>query len=306
MTQIDQYHLTLQIGSGKNGASWQALDTASQRVVALKLLDSSAANWEEQASLLQTVSDRLHARPSKQNVSFVSIGQTDDSFYLVREYIDGLTIFPYWQNAATPVAKTLSLAEQIASGLADAHAVGVIHGNLGLSNLIISPNDEVRLVDFALPTPLRLELLSPVEVAHLAPELLAGAPASEQSDLFAAGIALYVLLTGHLPHPHTATHDYLQAMVSRSLHLKDPRLDALDGDVRLLLKKMTDPDPADRFATANECAVTISEIRKEQSRPKPVHRPAKRVWSARAYLYVALLMLGLIFIWLFEQWYFRQ
>lgn len=304
--QLDQYQLTQQIGSGKNGPSWQAFDTASQRVVVVKLLPVPLAD-PELCDRLQLVTDRLLARGNSVNVAYEAMVNSPEQPYLVREYIDGLPLLQYWQQASTPVDRALELIRQLLEGLAAAHAIGVIHGNSALSNLIVRPNHQLRLVDFALPTPDRLDLLTPPEIAHLAPELLRGESASESTDLFAAGVALYVLLTGHLPHPQLSTGEYLNAMRLFSHSGKDPRLAGLDGDLQLLLLKLTALDPEERFSSASECAVTVAAIQQERRKPAVGSRSSgKRQWSARAYLYAALFMLGLILIWLLEAWYFRS
>ena len=161
--------------------------------------------------------------------------------YVAMELLTGTDLGRYTRpGRLLPEALALAITARIAEALAYAHRAGVVHRDVKPANVMFDPAvDSVKLTDFGLARAVDAEatrsgvlLGSP---AYMAPELLAGARADAGSDLYALGVLLFELLTGHLPFEGESMGALLRAMATqapRTVHKLRPDLPA--GQAALL------------------------------------------------------------------------
>jgi len=209
ITSLGRYRIEEKLGEGGMGVVWRAYDPQLQRDVALKVLpDALVADPEARARMLREA--RAVAALNHPNVLTVyDVGEADGHVYLATEYLSGRPLDELIGHAGLPVPEALRLAQQIASGLAHAHARGVIHQDIKPSNVIVTSTGDAKVLDFGLATPPGPDLTVTRErptvvrgtAMALAPEVWRGAKADTRSDVWSLGALIYGMLTGSPPYP---------------------------------------------------------------------------------------------------------
>ena len=188
MASVGHYQLRKCLGEGGYGQVYEAWDQMLYRLVALKCLNMST---NEPGSDKLIGEARLAA--SLQHLAFVKIfGFEDDgrSQYIVMELVRGNTLRAHVADCPSDPARALDIVYQVASAMAEAHASGLVHGDLKPGNLMLEPGGAMRILDFGLARhidPLATQSCSPEDplgtIAYMAPERLAGRPSSPCTEI---------------------------------------------------------------------------------------------------------------------------
>ncbi len=193
-----RYRIVELLGRGGMGEVYRARDEVLDTPVALKFLVT--ASEDSKRRLLDEV--RLARKITHPSVCRVyDVGESEGEFFFTMEYVDGEDLSSQLRRfGRLPPAKVLDIARQLCSGLAAAHAMGVLHRDLKPANIMVDSRGRVRITDFGIATPAEgnATRLAAGTLGYMAPEqLLPGGEVSERSDLYSAGLVLYELLTGH-------------------------------------------------------------------------------------------------------------
>jgi len=232
------------------GAVWLARDEVLGRQVAVKrvgMVPGGATPDLERAER----EARLAARLNHPHVVAVFDLVTDaEGQWLVMEYVEGVTLAGLVQRDGALDSQQVSpLLEQAADALAAAHEAGIVHRDVKPSNILVTPDGQVKLSDFGIAraeadaslTQTGLVTGSP---AYLAPEVASGQSATDASDVWSLGATLYHALSGHPPYE---VGDNLMGALYRIVHEEPPRLRDAGWLAPLLAATMT-RDPADRWS----------------------------------------------------------
>jgi serine/threonine protein kinase len=239
----ERFTLLTELGRGGMGVVWKACDEETGRIVALKLLRETYAEDPDYVTRFEReleLAKRIHSRNAVQVLGY---GVRDGTPYLALEYVDGPSLRkrlashgPYgW-----PEAK--ALLAQIAQGLADAHAAGVIHRDLKPSNILIGSDGVPKIADFGIAKGLDLTRVTGTSTllgtpAYLAPE----GPADERSDLYSLGVIAYELLTGVVPFEGRTYQEVILRHVREA-----PDLNKLPAEARPTVGWLLAKDAAER------------------------------------------------------------
>ena len=196
-----QYDVIREIASGGMGVVYLADDPALRRKVAIKVLRPELATAAQAERFLRE--SRLLARLSHPNVvTIYSAGEADGLFYYVMEYAEGETLATRLIRGPLAERQARSLARDLLVGLEAIHAQGIVHRDLKPGNVLLRA-DRAMIGDFgiALVDATTSEEAPPSPdagtVAYMAPEQRLRLPATERSDLYAAGMVVYEAATGH-------------------------------------------------------------------------------------------------------------
>ena len=290
-----RYRMIARVGRGGMGDVWRADDLILEAPVALKLMHSTSPS--DRSRILQEV--RLARKITHRAVCRVfDVGEDGETIFFSMEFVQGEDLAAFLKRAGRLTSgRVLEIGHQLCSGLAAAHAEGVLHRDLKPANVLIDQDGQVRITDFGIAVTTR-DAVPHVMIGtlgYMAPEQLAPDGAlSERTDIYALGVILYELVTGQ-PH-HT-------------LRSADPssRLSLLAPDVNPLLErailKAISPNPLDRPATALEMAAALPAL-ETAKRPDRIAGLSKRgvrrqisVSLAGAAVVVALLAAVAAFLW---------
>jgi alkyl hydroperoxide reductase subunit AhpC/predicted Ser/Thr protein kinase len=206
-SMISHYRIEAEVGQGTFAAVFLAHDTVLDRSVAVKVFKTGSAPSSP------TVLAEARAAAALNHPNVCTIYAVDDSEgvpVIVMEYVDGQPLSVLLQAGALAVDQVASLGRQIARGMASAHGLGIVHGDLKPANLLVTRDGIVKITDFGLsrrtPLPLQsdktLEWLPDQEgtisgtPAYMSPEQSRGEPTSPKSDVFSLAAVLYEMLMG--------------------------------------------------------------------------------------------------------------
>jgi len=247
-----RYRIVSLLGRGGMGEVYRAEDLRLGETVALKFLPPELA---EDAAWRQRLQDevRVTRQVSHPNVCRVhDLVELEGETFIAMEYIDGEDLASLLRRIGRlPEDKAIDAARQICSGIAAAHARGVLHRDLKPANAMLDGRGQVKLTDFGIAA--LAEAAEEGEIAgtplYMAPELLRGEAATPRSDIFSLGLVLYELLTGR----RAIDADDFAGI--RRWH-RDGRADALgsggdlDPAVLAVIRRCLSADPTERPESA--------------------------------------------------------
>ena len=205
---LPQLEIIALIGQGGMGAVYRARQTHIDRVVAVKLMAPHLTANPDFAQRFQREAKILARLSHPHIVTLYDVGEAGPWRYLVLEFIDGATLREALTTGPFTAAAALVLAPQLCDALAYAHAQGIIHRDLKPENILIDAAGRGHIADFGLATldgtDIAMAITKSGDVlgtaAYMAPEQLAGARSIDhRADLYALGVIIYEMLTGHLP-----------------------------------------------------------------------------------------------------------
>ncbi len=289
---LGHYEILQVLGQGGFGVVFKAFDEKLHRHVAIKVMNSQmAATSPPRKRFLREA--RSAAAIRHDNIVAVHSVEEQPLPYLVMEFIDGQTLQQKLDgNGPLDVPEVLYLGQQIASGLAAAHALGLIHRDIKPGNILIEGDVEqkVKITDFGLARAsddaslTRSGVISGTPM-YMAPEQAMGQPLDHRTDLFSLGSVLYQMGCGRPPFRAPSTVAVLRRVAEdtpRALQEIVPELpDWLVGIINKLLEKK----PEDRFQSAKEVAELLGRCRTElqltgQVTCIPASKPASGAGSA--------------------------
>ncbi|TVY02726.1 transporter substrate-binding domain-containing protein [Mycolicibacterium porcinum] len=264
-TPFGHYQLQKLIGRGGMGEVYQAYDSDTDRIVALKVLPPHMA---QDAAFQERFRQESHAAAGVNDPHVVPIhgyGEIDGRLYLDMRLIEGRNLGAMLANPGKPMepARAVSLVEQVGMALDAAHRVGLVHRDVKPSNILIADNDFVYLIDFGLArcaddVGITTAGSTVGTLAYMAPERFEGGKADPRSDIYALACVLYECLTGARPYPGDSLEQQIAGhMVSPAPRPsdKDPRLAAFDEVIAKGMAKK----PAKRYQSGGALAAAAKD-----------------------------------------------
>ena len=204
------YRIVAKLGEGGMGVVYRAHDEVLRRDVALKFVGEALTAEARQFSLREA---RAASALSHPNICTIhEVGEADGEFYIVMELIEGQPLSALIDNAGLPYESVMRYGAQIAGALTHAHGRNIVHRDLKSSNIIVTPEGLVKVLDFGLArrstwtrrrsgqkTLDMSSITTGGTLSYMSPEVLRGATGDHRSDLWALGIVLYEAATGQVP-----------------------------------------------------------------------------------------------------------
>ncbi|MFL6135585.1 MAG: Stk1 family PASTA domain-containing Ser/Thr kinase [Nocardioidaceae bacterium] len=203
-----RYRVGPRIARGGMATVYEATDLRLDRVCALKVMHAGLGDDDDFAGRFVREA-RAAARLSHPNVvSIFDQGDDNGTVFLAMEYVPGHTLRDLIRaQAPIPPARALALLDPVLSALGAAHQAGMIHRDVKPENVLLADDGRVKVADFGLARAVSAETQHTATggiligtVSYLSPELVVDGRADARSDVYAAGVVLYELLTGRKPH----------------------------------------------------------------------------------------------------------
>ncbi|NQV33932.1 MAG: serine/threonine-protein kinase [Phycisphaeraceae bacterium] len=304
--QIGPFTIERELGRGAAGVVYLAHDTKLDRSVAIKSLPAEVmAN--PKARLRFSREARLLASVNHPNIATIHevLEEAEGVGYLVLEYVPGQTLAERIAGARLKPAEALSIAQQIAEAVAAAHEHDVIHRDLKPANIKITPEGQVKVLDFGLAKAVGGEaaaqkstITQPGRVigtpAYMSPEQARCRPTDKRADIWSFGCVLYEMLTGQLPFEGETISDTLANILQT-----EPDWHALPQatpeTIQVLVRRCLQKDPHQRLRDIGDAGI---EIREALARPVGASvdsGPSLRtLWKGAALCVFAGLVVGVI------------
>lgn len=201
----DRYKLIKMVGGGGMANVYLARDMILDRDVALKILRMDFNNDKDLIKRFNREAQSATSLAHSNIVSIYDVGEEDDIYYIVMEYVEGMTLKQYIQmNYPIPVEKALDIMKQITAAISHAHHNGIIHRDIKPQNILIDHEGNVKITDFGIALALSATNITQTNavlgsVHYLSPEQARGGMANKKSDIYSLGIVMFELFTGRLP-----------------------------------------------------------------------------------------------------------
>lgn len=249
-----RYRLIVKVGEGGFGGVYRAWDPQLEREVAIKILHPRIGDARLKESLLRE--GRALARVRHPNVvSVLGVESHDDRVGLVMEFVHGQTLEDTLKDQGPMAERDAALVgADVCRALAAVHAAGFVHRDVKARNVMRDSDGRVVLMDFGAgqqADQLKLRRTSIIGTPiYMAPEVLAGEPATICSDVYSTGVLLYRLVTGEYP-VSGATIDEIRSahMQGRRVPLKERRPELRAAFVRVIERSLAS-DPSKRYQEA--------------------------------------------------------
>lgn len=202
----ERYEIHEKIGEGGMAFVYRGVDLETQNVVALKILKKEFSYDEEFIKRFKNEAAAAQKLSHPNIVSIYDMGNEEDIHYIVREYIDGLSLDELIKaKRKLPWRNTLKISAQILSAVDHAHKNNIIHRDIKPLNVMITAEGEVKLTDFGIARAVSSATKSAANdsagsVHYLSPEQIRGGFVDERSDVYSIGITMYEMITGTVPY----------------------------------------------------------------------------------------------------------
>jgi beta-lactam-binding protein with PASTA domain/predicted Ser/Thr protein kinase len=200
-----RYKVIDMIGGGGMANVYLAKDMILERDVAVKVLRPDFSNDEEFIRRFHREAQAATSLNHPNIVSIYDVGEEDNIFYIVMEYIDGATLKQYIQKYG-PLSneESVNIMIQLTSALANAHENHIVHRDIKPQNILIDENGVVKVTDFGIAVALSSTTITQTNsflgsVHYLSPEQARGGMATKKSDIYSLGIVMFELITGRIP-----------------------------------------------------------------------------------------------------------
>lgn len=254
----ERYELLDVIGRGGMADVYLANDTILNRTIAIKILRTSLAKDPVYIARFQREASAAAALSHKNIVEIYDVGEDNDQYYIVMEYVPGRTLKELIaKRGALHVMEAIDIMKQVLSGTARAHQMGIIHRDLKPQNILVTDSGTAKIADFGIASIQSLTQFTQTDVImgslhYLAPELARGEKATVQSDIYALGIVFYELLRGQVPfNGESPVNIALKHMQEELPSLREFNL-SIPQSVENIVIKATAKNLNDRYKNASE------------------------------------------------------
>jgi eukaryotic-like serine/threonine-protein kinase len=288
------YRVQGRLGAGGMGVVYSAYDTVLEREVAIKVMvDRGPVNRTARDLLLREA--RAASSLNHPNICTIhEVGDSDGEAYIVMEQVEGQPLSSLCGTNGLSPDLVVRYGVQIADALAHAHEHGVIHRDLKSTNVMVTPEGRVKVLDFGLAARLRdsefqeatsskLPLTESRMVVgtlpYLAPELLRGEPAEPRTDTWALGVLLYEMASGTHPFRGRTAFELSSAILREP---PTPLPVSVPSSLGTVILRCLEKSPGDRHQRASEVHSALDAVRGFQ--PDLVPRPAVKRFRASPWL----------------------
>ena len=275
----ERYELAQLIAAGGMGQVWRGTDVLLGRPVAVKVLRSEytgdptfRARFRAEAQHAAALSHPNIAAVFDYGETEATDGSGETLAYLVMELVEGEPLSAVLQREGRlSAAATLSLLEQTASALAEAHRVGLVHRDVKPGNILVRDDGSVKITDFGIAwsagsVPLTRTGQVIGTPQYLAPEVAEGSHALPASDVYALGLVGYECLTGH---PAFDGDNAVTIALKQVREDPDPLPDDLPSGVRALIRRALTKDPTARIPDGAAFVAAVEDVRAGRPLPEP-------------------------------------
>jgi serine/threonine protein kinase len=279
------YEVKALLGSGGMGEVYRGRDSNLKRDVAIKVLPDEFSCDSERLTRFQREAEILASLNHPHIAAIYDMADFGKARFLVLELVEGETLADRLRRGPVPIDEALRIGRQIAVALEAAHEKGIIHRDLKPANIKITPQGNVKVLDFGLAKVLEAEgahlSSTPTKVtasgrgivmgtpAYMSPEQAKGSEADHTSDVWAFGCVLYAMLTARAVFQGETAADILAGVLKAEpdWHLLPSEI---PEGIRRLLRRCLQKDRGRRLRDIADARLEIDEIQNAPRIPSPM------------------------------------
>ena len=310
---VGQYRFIERLGEGGLGEVHRARDTRLGRTVVIKCVPPDIAHGPGPKARLLTAAQTLKSLSHPRIAEFYEVVEENDELFLVFEYVEGETLAQVVGGRPLNPRRAAELAAQIADGLAEAHAAGVLHLDLRPETVIVTRKGQAKIIDLGLSdfsaTGARRRRVAAGAVnadvgaigalGYLSPEQALGENEDSRSDIFSLGAIFYELLTGDAPFHQADVGATVLSVLRTTPQPPSQRNPAVPRYYDAVVVRMLAKSLQGRYESAATAAAALRGLADRQ--PEPTATPPfvgrRRRWPVVALVVGAVAVA--ILLWLF-------
>jgi eukaryotic-like serine/threonine-protein kinase len=295
-TRIGPYDILAPLGAGGMGEVYRARDSRLGRDVAIKVLPASFAADPDRLRRFELEARATGMLNHPNILAVYDIGTHEGAPYLVTELLEGDTLR---EHIPLPRRKTIEYAQQIANGLAAAHAKGVTHRDLKPENIFITNDGHVKILDFGLAKVTSADTAQTATLnatapgmamgtaGYMSPEQVRGQAIDQRSDIFSLGVILYEMLSGQRAFQGDSAIEAMNAI------LKEDPPPLADASFDRLIRHCLEKNPEERLQSARDLKFYLDTLSSPSQAPaapaiQPVSPNRSRLMAGVAAVVVAI------------------
>ena len=277
--QIGPYKIHSLLGAGGMGEVYLAQDPRLDRIIALKILPAGLAS--DPARIQRFIREARAASGLKHpNVATIyEIGKSDEFHFIAMEYVEGRTLANKISGRPLPTAEIVDIGIQVADALDEAHRKGITHRDIKPANLMLTPREQVKILDFGLAKvtqpegqPIGSDISTVMKtetgvvmgtVQYMSPEQVLGKEVDHRTDIFSLGVVLYEMATGRLPFTGTNSSETMD----RVLHGQPEAITRFNYDVpaelERIIRKCLEKDRERRYQSARDLLIDLKNLKRD-------------------------------------------
>jgi serine/threonine-protein kinase len=264
--RIGRYEVLETLGKGGMGIVYRAQDPELGRFVAIKVVLAWA---QYDADAMERFNREARVVAQMQHPHIVTVfdaGRTDEGLpYFVMEYLEGTDLGEVLGvSGSLAPARAVRYVLQVCEGLTYAHAREIVHRDIKPANLLITPDDNIKIVDFGIAklvgsqiTGTGVSLGTPL---YMAPEQVAGKPVDHRADIFAVGGVLYTLISGHSPFEAPTLGGICHKIETETPTPLSNLGFEIDSRLEAIILRALEKNPGDRYQSATELAADLRAV----------------------------------------------
>jgi len=262
--RLGKYKILGTIRSGGMAHIYRASDPETKNIVAIKTLRSSSINRRAVKGFLQEA--KMLKKLNHPNiVRVMDFGKEDGMPYMVMEYVNGEDLKKLMLHKKTKKLQRYDLILQIGRGLDYLHENNIIHQDIKPENILVSRNNEVKIIDFGLARYNRLRIFTRNRFidgtpTYMSPEQIRKRHTDKRTDIYSYGITIYEMLTGKIPYQGNDKNAIMRAHID--IHIQ-PRLVSyydsnIPKNIENCVMKAIEKNPNKRHRTVSEMILDFS------------------------------------------------
>ena len=276
--RLGPYRVLAPLGAGGMGEVWRARDERLGREVAVKVLPDEVSSDASRLKRFEKEARAASALNHPNIVTIYDIGSVNSVSWIAMERVEGRTLRELLFAGPMPTKRLLSIAAQIADGLATAHQAGIVHRDLKPENVMVTKEGRVKILDFGLAKLTKRDAESepssrlPTEagtspgvvlgtVGYMSPEQAAGEAMDFPSDQFSFGSILYEMATGKRAFQKATAVDTLSAILHEEPRPVGEINPEAPGPLRWIVERCLAKDPESRYASTKDLARELATLR---------------------------------------------
>jgi len=310
--QLGHFEILAEVGAGGMGTVYRARDLTLHRTVAVKVLPPTEVSEERRRRFLAEAR-AASALNHHGIVTVYEVGTEGEVDYIAMELVEGESLARRLARGPLSEAEAKRSTALMAEALSVAHAAGVIHRDLKPGNVMLTPNEELKILDFGLAKRLAMPkagasddlptMTAPAYTAngaiigtpaYMAPEQASGQPVDRRADLFALGCILYEMLTGERPFRGGGSVEVLSAILRDEPPPPSSRRRSISSAWDPIVGRLLAKDPDARYASAEQLLADLRRL--DEPKRGPAGHRTRLPWLVPAAL-AGLLLVSLVIAW---------
>ena len=284
-TPFGKYRLVELIGRGGMGEVWKAFDTATRRVVAVKVLPAQLA---ADPTFEERFRHEAFAAAGLNNPHVVPIhnfGEIEGRLYVDMRLIEGQDLENVLNEGPLEPARAVKIIEQIASALNAAHKIGLVHRDVKPSNILVAEDDFSYLIDFGIARAAgETKLTATGNVVgtwpYMAPERFTTGQSDTRSDIYALTCVLYECLTSSRPFPGDSVEQQIAGHLTTPPPRPSIKIPGVSPQLDVVIASGMAKDPEERYGTTTEMARAAVAAIAAGGRTRPAAKPHSSATAA--------------------------